>query len=281
MTQQFDHLQSIIFKPGAGAKPWRKGQFLRMVESRDPEPIAEVILSGDAFSVCVYLKQLVSANQSPIETVEVSDMPKMTAKELRREAKNRGLEDWDTMSLADLRAAVEGSAEDAPAKPAKRALKVVEPEPEDDDEADYDDEGADDEEPYEDEAEPEDDADFEDEPAPKPVKPTKKAAAKADPKKAAPKVDDTVLDESGNPFKPGTNMYHIAAELLKGGSRAGMVARLKNKIDLRPRNASDEYNEDAELDRRIAIISQTMKNKHGFTIDKQGRGREATIQAVK
>jgi len=237
--------------------------------------VVEVKLDGDPFTVCLASDNVdIIGSPSPIETEnrnnKMATATKLSAKELRKIARENEIDDWDSLSLADLRAAVaalDGSeaADEAPA-PKKatrtrgRAVKAVE-----DDE--------------EDEA-----------PAPRRRAAAKKApakAVKAAPKKAAPAkkaaakkvVEDEEPNENGNPFKTGTNMHIIAEELIKGGKRTDMVKRLKKKIDLKPRTASDDYDEDTELDRRILIVGQVLRKDHGFNVVRDGRGADAQIIA--
>lgn len=87
--------------------------------------------------------------------------------------------------------------------------------------------------------------------------------------------------ENGNPFRQGTNLWHITEELISGGKRSDMVRRLKRKIELKPRTKSDaEFDLDAELDRRVLIVGQLLKNDHGFTVEREGRGEDSTIVAT-
>lgn len=105
---------------------------------------------------------------------------------------------------------------------------------------------------------------------------TKTAKAKA---KAADEGEE--MAENGNPYKPGTNLFEITEELIRGGKRADMVKRLKRKIELNPRTESDEYDTDAELDRRVLIVGQLLRRDHGFEVVREGRGPEdGTIVAT-
>lgn len=114
------------------------------------------------------------------------------------------------------------------------------------------------------------------------VKAAKSAAA---PEKAASKKADKTeategSGESGqNPFKEGTNLWHITEEIFKGGKRSAMVKRLKKKITLNPRDrAGEDFDEDYQLDRRILIVGQILRKDHGFDVVRDGRSAaEGTI----
>lgn len=268
----------ILFKPNAAGKPSRRGEFLRVVESG----VFEVKLEGDPFTVCVSSEQVTINNTSPIETEEVSKMPstatatKPSAKELRRKAKSLGIQDWEEMSLKQLTAAVAEAEKAASKKGTKSTSKkgkkarAVEPVAEDEDDEDTDED--------------------EEEEAPVKTKSKKTAAAKskkAPAKKAATKKvaadeddDEDELPENGNPFRNKSNLWYIAEEVIKGGKRSKMVGRLKKKITLNPRSGKADFDETAELDRRVLIVGQILKNEHGFEVTREGRGPDATIVAV-
>lgn len=112
-----------------------------------------------------------------------------------------------------------------------------------------------------------------------PAKAEKPAAKKAAPAKSkAAKSEDAA--ENGNPYKEGTNLWHIAQELIAGGKRSQMVKRLKRKISIKPRVNADDFDEDYELDRRVLIVGQLLRKDHGFEVTREGRGEDGTIVAV-
>lgn len=229
---------------------------------------------------------------------------KLSAKELRRRAKALGIEDWEEMTLAQLRTAVSEAeaAKSTKKEPAaRRRGRAAAPEPEEDEDSDGDvtddedelDEFGDEEDAADDDGD-DDDTDLEaddeedDEPAPargRRAAPAKKSAAKKAPakaaKKAAPAATAEVaeLPENGNPFKPKTNMFYIAEELIKGGKRSAMVKRLSKKVVLTPRGDNPDFDTEAELDRRILITGQILRKKYKFNVVKDGRGHDATIVA--
>lgn len=286
----------LTFHPGEvpSSKPSRGGKYVKLVQEDNKNPdlnTVEVKLNGDPYTVCVYQKQIQPAPQkSPQETERKERaMPeaRVSAKELRRQARELNIEGWEELSLHDLRQAV-ADAQDGGSKPAKKAAPAKRPpsksvrtagkpaaaEPEDEDDEDSDDE--------EDE--------LEEAPAPKRGRaaakkaPAKKAPAKkAPPAKAKSKSKDDeeaeVANENGNPFKPGSNIFEITEALIKGGKRSTLIKQLKRKIDLKPRTERDDWDEEAELDRRLLIIGQILRRDHSFNVVIDGRGREGTIQA--
>lgn len=122
----------------------------------------------------------------------------------------------------------------------------------------------------------------------KPGEATKAKADKASSKKAPKtktkskpsKSDDDDEDDGPNPFRAGTNLFHITEELMKGGKRSSMVKRLKKKIELKPRKNKKDFDVDEQLDRRVLIVGQILRNDHNFEVTREGRGTEATIVAV-
>lgn len=104
--------------------------------------------------------------------------------------------------------------------------------------------------------------------------------AKSTKTKSKAKDDDAEIAENGNPFKEGTNLWYITEQLIKGGKRSDMVRRLKKQIELRPRTNADDFDLDYEMDRRVLIIGQLLRNKHGFDVEREGRGPDAEIVAT-
>ena len=261
--------------------------------------VVSVRLDTDPYDVCVtseYVRKS-TADSKTNPNKESTKMPttatKPKARELRREAKALGVEGWEDMDLDELIAAVEEAKEGAKpakksaAKKGKKAAPVVEDDDEDEDDEDEDDE--------------DDEEDEDDEPAPKSKKSSKKAAAKpakkaskavakasgkdkAATKKVAKKAkdDDEDLPENGNPFQQGSNLYWMAEELIKGGKRSSMVKRLSKKITLKPRTREfTEEEELKEIDRRLVIVSQVLRNDHGFEMEREGRGLDTQIRLWK
>jgi hypothetical protein len=176
----------------------------------------------------------------------MSTTTKPTVRELRRSAKSLNVTGWEEMDEAALTKAV-GTAQTKSAKTASTrtgngAKKAA---------------------------------------AAKTEKAGKVTKADKEPKKAAAKAEPAELPENGNPFKEGTNMFLITEELIKGGKRSSMVGRLKKKIELEPRSKDKkDFDVDYEMDRRVLITGQLLRNQHGFEVTREGRGTDATIKAV-
>lgn len=175
----------------------------------------------------------------------MSTSTKPTVRELRRSAKSLGVTGWEEMSESELASAVKAaeskSAKKASTHTGSGAKKAAAAK------------------------------------ASKAAKP----AAKGTTKKASKSKDEAPVAENGNPFKEGTNMYLITEQLIKGGKRSKMVATLKKQIDLQPRTKSaKDFDVDYEMDRRVLITGQLLRNQHGFEVTREGRGTDATIVAV-
>jgi hypothetical protein len=176
---------------------------------------------------------------------------KPNTRELRKQAKALGVDGWEDMGVRALQAAVEAAEdndtnkESAPTRRrSSKATKV---------------------------------------PATKVSKTTAKSTkttAKASSNGTKAKAEAEVA-ENGNPYKPGSNLFYITEQILKGGKRSKMVTALKKKIELKPRTAGDDWDEDYELDRRILITGQILKKDHGWNVERTGRGSEdGTIQGT-
>lgn len=248
----FAHGEAIRFRVGPQGTRYRNGTYHGIVPNHDG--LVLVQLQGDPYAISVPREQVehnaqhesAETSRGDRHTMATATATKPTAKELRRKAKGLGVEGWEEMTSSELQEAInEREDPPAPTKTVKRAKTAA----------------------AEDEA---------------PRKRTAKSSTKAAPKKARTAQPDEDEDDGSNPYKPGSNLYLICEELLKGGKRSDMVKRLKKKIDLKPRQrAGDDYDVDAELDRRVLIVGQLLEKDHGFTVNREGRGKDAYIQAVK
>jgi hypothetical protein len=251
--------------------PTRKGYLLANPLGR----MCETLLDGDPYSIYVQCDRLelipderdeevVSrANRKPpvMKQVQINKesqktMPTATkpnVRELRRQAKALKITGWSDMDTEELTAAIE-AAETSGSKPKSRATKAA--------------------------AEVGRTAKKTTRAttAKKGNAPVASAKKKA---KAEPEAEEPEVAENGNPYKEGTNLFHITEELIRGGKRVDMVKRLKRKIELNPRTESDDYDTDAELDRRVLIVGQLLRRDHGFEVVREGRGPEdGTIVAT-
>jgi hypothetical protein len=256
----FTQKERIRFRVGPEGKTFRNGVYHGIVAGHPN--VVLVQLDGDPYAVCVQRDQVSSVSHNDQresdETTErntnmstVTEAPKkVSAKELRREAKTLNVEGWEEMSATELKAAIRDKRKASGKKKAsKEEVAAVA------------------------------------EATPKQRRtsaasaPTKATPAKATKKAKAKDADE---DTGDNPYKAGSNLYHITEELLKGGKRSAMVKRLKSKIELKPRQrAGDDYDVEAELDRRVLIVGQLLERDHGFTVTREGRGKDALIKAEK
>lgn len=176
-------------------------------------------------------------------TIKAKNKP--SAKELRKEAKSLGIKGWEEMGYDELADAVKSKSNDTNDKETTKVAKTSTKE-----------------------------KSSKKDKSSKKSKSTETEAPKA--KKASSDTASTPA-ENGNPFREGTNLWHITEELLEGGKRSAMVKRLKKKITLKPRTNKKDFDVDFEMDRRVLITAQILENQHGFTKEREGRGEDATI----
>jgi len=298
----------------------RRGIFKGYNGSKDSGgTIVTVQLAGDPFAVCVYEHRIrpATAKESTQMPTATKDKPK--AKDLRRQAKALGIEGWEDMSLDELIEAVEEAQEDEDEAPAKSKSKSKtsskKPTPVDDDEDEDDDDEDDEDDEDDDEDDDSDDDDLDDEdtdeddddeeddvpvakkasakkasakkstskPAAKKAAskaPANKAKSKPAAKKAAAPREREVA-ENGNPYPEGSNLHYITELLIKGGKLGAIVKKVNARLTINERSVSrDEDETFKEWHRRVVIVSQRLRNDHGFTEEKDGRGLEATIKLL-
>jgi hypothetical protein len=259
----------IWFYPDSPGKKLRRGgEYLRELR----EGLVEVILDGDPFAVSVRTNQIehyTEDSDNTNESEETENMATATAnksgtaskpngKQLRQKAAGLNIPEWETMSLADLRAAVLEAEKNAKSDgaPAEKSRSTRSTSKSTGTKA-----------------------------SSTKATSSKSTGTKASSSKAAAAADEDEADEptvaeNGNPYKEGTNLWHFTEELLKGGKRSAMVKRLAKKVNLRPTKASDDFDEAYELDRRLLITGQGLR-KLNWDVVKEGRDRESgTIQAT-
>lgn len=243
-----------------------------------------VRFAGDPFPTYVDHRQLQLAKG------QVAPMPRTataepSAKELRRTAKTLGVRNWEEMSKEELAEAIadaQSSEDEETARPAKASKKAASKSGSKRAKAAA-------EEPEE---EPEEAA-----PARKSTKAgkataksaaaarkaTKAAPAKASKKggkRAAPTPSDNG-SEGPNPFRPNTNLWHFTEALMVGGKRSALVKKLLPKVKYNPRvQSDDDFDKEAETDRRLKVIGYILKNQHGWDYEHEGRGPDAYIKAT-
>lgn len=226
--------------------------------------LIEITLGSDPFPVNVPFQQvtlLTKKGKASKEMVRTEERP--SRKELRKQADALGIDGWAEMSTDELVAAIaEADTDDnepapkAKKKKGKKGKIVNKKAPRGHTKND----------------EPED------EPA-KPAKAAKVAKAPAAP--AAPSGRRIEPDETGNPFRKGSNLYLITVELIKGGKRMSMIDRLNKKIDLHPwAKKAKDLNPVFEMDKRMLLTKNLLLKEYGFTFETSGRGPEnGTIKA--
>lgn len=228
-----------------------------------------VLLEGDPFPVRVEPRQVKKRgkNEMPITKSE--------ARDLKRSAKALGIDGWEQMRLKELKAAVrraeKGKAGKKKAKPEKVSREEA---------AAYSEERA---------------AKKSGKAKPKSSKKAKtKAAAEAPARKtkkstkAKVKADDhpqvssrMALTGAVNPFRPGSNVFLMAEELMKGGKRIDMIKRLQKNGRLVPFSKSEEdIDPIKEWDKRLLLTAGDMEKKYGFRQVRDGRGVTGTIRLV-
>lgn len=220
----------------------------------DETPAGEcikVLIGNDPFPVYVSYKQLSKTaykdNEESERSEEMAVATKPSAKELRKQAKSLGIEGYEDLTLKELQAAVTEA---------------------------------------ETEAEPEEEV------APARKKKSKKGKAKTNgqatkaksskkAKKAAKEepAEEPARASRGNPYRPGSNLWHVVEELKTGGTRDEIAKRIMPKVKLYPRVQSGRAYERHIVHSRIMSTARALK-KLGWTIKREGRGDEATFTAV-
>lgn len=164
-----------------------------------------------------------------------------SAKELRQEAKALGIKGYSGMSKAELQEAVD-TANEAEATPKKSRKSTTKAKGKT-----------------------------------TKAKSSSKTKGKTTKKKSTPKEDA----DPGNPFRPNTNLWHIAEALKEGGKRKELTKKLKKKLEFNPRKTEPEdFNVEEQIDRRLKVVGYILKNDHGWDYKHEGRGVEAFIQAT-
>ena len=208
---------------------------------------------GDPFPTYIDHRQVqLAKGQVAPMSPRTAEAPR-SPKELRRAAKTLGVRNWEEMDREELATAVaeaeaaDGNGEgEAPARKATKKVKATK--------------------------------------ATKATKSGRKATAKTPAKKGSkraaprPAASDT---DGPNPFRPGTNLYHVTEALMVGGKRSALVKKLLPKMEYNPRvQSADDFDPEAETDRRLKVIGYILKNQHGWEYEHEGRGPDAYIKAT-
>jgi hypothetical protein len=282
--------QHVLFRP-------KRGNVMQaVVVAPSSKGRVEIRIAKDPFSVQVEKSQVSPCDQNgkPLKsnqkankgheketTSTMTTDTKPSARELRNEAKALGVEDYDEMSRKELVAAIKAAKKSAKggktkAKTSKKAKveKVSAAEA----------------------------VEYAKDRAAKKAKGKKgsaaKATAKAKPAKAsskptkaakATKAAKTTKGGSSkassnghgdgtNPFRKGSNLHIMCGLLLKGGKRETLAEKLSEKTDLHPYSGNEVTL--ADFDKRLLLAAQTLRDKHGFKVERSGRGLEGKIKVV-
>lgn len=293
--------QQVEFRPKSG-KP-RKGTIEKVSSSRG---LAKVVLEGDPFAVTVQLDQLSScaANGNNVRSTKVRkarttedndqgeskpmSTTRTSAKDMRKQAQSLGIKGWEDMGRTELANAIkEAEAGESAAKPTTRkrrtsskskpaATKRTRKAP------------ATKKAPAKrkstTKAAPKRKAPAKKTaPAKSKAKPASPAKSKPTPKKDEPAYTDPPSSagtpEEGNPFRKGSNLHLIFPILVpRGGKRRTLAERLAKKVDLHPYSGKDEEVDILDFDKRLLLAAQTLRDKHGYAIERKGRGIDGTIK---
>lgn len=224
----------------------------------------EVLIDGDPFPTEVPARQVcLEGAKKPMTTTK-------TAKELRNEARSLGVAGYEDMTKAELQEAVSAAGANG-AEPAKRKAKKKASS-----------------------TKAKSTSTAKKAPTKAKAKTAKKAtskktstakkgaAKKATTKKTATKKAAAKSEGTpDNPFRQGTNLYHITEALKKGGKRSTLTKQLQRKLSFNPRKQSEEdFDVEAEIDRRLKVVGYILKNQHGWTYEHEGRGPSAKIKVT-
>lgn len=106
---------------------------------------------------------------------------------------------------------------------------------------------------------------------------TSSSSDEAKPKKERAKA----AKDPSNPYRAGTNLWHITEALKVGGRRSELVEKLKPVLEFNPRKKTKkDFDVAVEIDRRLKVIGYLLKNDHGWTMKHDGRGSDAFIQVT-
>lgn len=210
--------------------------------------MVEVLIGKDPFSTNIDHRQLEIINEGEDRTVATKQT--RSPKELRHAAKQLGIAGWQEMGREELAAAVrtaEGAAADTATRRTRKSTSKKAPAKK----------------------------------APASKKTARTSAAKKTTKTTTKRRTRVADGDSPNPFRPGTNLWFITEELMRGGKRSRLVQKLLPKLQYSPRvKSEDEFDPELETDRRLKVVGYLLKNTYGFTYTHEGRGKDAVIKAT-
>lgn len=261
--------EKVIFHPKAG------GKMDAVVERVLSDRLLSIRIANDPFPVPVKKKQVSACeptgnkvkSKKPKDLTEITEperkgkmaatATKPTGKELRKEAQGLGIKDFEDMGRGELVKAI---------KKAKKNKNGAKPEKVSRDEAEA--------------------ASRKRAKAKAKAKGSKKSAAKAASKsapaksKAKPSSKGKSTGSDGNPFRPGSNLHLIHNLLVKGGNREKLAQKLADKVALHPYTNSADEIDLIDYDKRIVLAAQTLRDQHGYKIEREGRGLAGSIKVM-
>lgn len=211
--------------------------------------MTEVVIGQDPFPTLVAHRQLEAVGANGRIKMPTTSAP--SARDLRRKCRNLGIEGWEEMSRQEMTTAIKEHKGDAPAAPRKKKAAAAK------------------------------------KTAPAKKATTKKAApakkasksTKKTTKRSAPRPPASV--DTPNPYRPGTNLFHVTEALMKGGKRSALVKALKGKMKFAPRvQAEKDFDVESEIDKRLKVIAYELANKHSFSRVQEGRGPDSFIKVT-
>lgn len=259
--------EKVIFHPKAG------GKMEAVVERILSDRLLSIRIGNDPFPVPVKKKQVSTCepNGNKVKSTKPKDLTKITeperkgkmaatatkptGKELRKEAQGLGIKDFEDMGRGELVKAI---------KKAKKNKNGAKPEKVSKDEAEAASRKR----------------------AKSKSKGSKKSAAKAASKsapaksKAKPSSKAKSTGSDGNPFRPGSNLHLIHNLLIKGGNREKLAQKLADKVALHPYTNSADEIDLIDYDKRIVLAAQTLRDQHGYKVEREGRGLAGSIKVV-
>lgn len=255
--------------------------------------MVNIHITNDPFPTFVDRAQLQRVGNTKERKMPETAVDEMNPRQLRQQAREQGLSNWEVMEAEELRAALKESSPSRKKSDTKRGSSK---------------------------SEAKSAADTEGDEAPMPTKRTTKTAApkkapatkaapsKRTPAKAAPAKKATPAARSAaaksaaekktrraaptppadydgpNPFRPGSNLFKITEVLLVGGNNKDLVKKLAKQLEYKPRvKTAADFDVEAETDRRMKIVGYILRNEHGFEYiydTSEGRGENAFIKVV-
>lgn len=83
-----------------------------------------------------------------------------------------------------------------------------------------------------------------------------------------------------NPFREGSNLRVLTELLVRGGRRRDLALAASRVIKIHPyRKEHDDVDLD-DFDKRLLLAAQQLRDRHGYRIERTGRGINGTIRVI-